>query len=106
MEIPKLNFQKLLKIFLAIFVFGVVFGFIFFPVLLKIVLKYQLQLKPDRRVREQLYLNIPFPLEFNIYVFNLTNPVEVQAGENPIVQEIGPYRFEYIKLYCSFFEIS
>lgn len=101
MEIPKLNFKKLLKIFFSIFVFGVVFGFIVFPVLLKTILKHQLQLKPGRRVREQLYLNIPFPLEFNIYVFNLTNPAEVQAGESPIVQEVGPYRFEY--LYRIFF---
>jgi scavenger receptor class B, member 1 len=37
---------------------------------------------------------IPFPLDFKIYVFNLTNPAEFLSGGKPRVKEIGPYWFE------------
>jgi len=37
---------------------------------------------------------LPVPLNFNVYLFNVTNPDEVQNGANPVVQEIGPYVYE------------
>jgi hypothetical protein len=37
---------------------------------------------------------LPVALNFNIYLFNVTNPDDVQNGANPVVQEIGPYVYE------------
>lgn len=36
----------------------------------------------------------PFPLKFNVYIFAINNPEEVQNGGNPVVREIGPYVYE------------
>ncbi|XP_026572913.1 lysosome membrane protein 2 [Pseudonaja textilis] len=35
----------------------------------------------------------PIPLLLQVYFFNLTNPLEVLQGENPIVKEVGPYTY-------------
>jgi len=42
----------------------------------------------------EIWRKLPLPLSFNIYVFNVTNPDEVQNGSNPVVQEVGPYVYE------------
>lgn len=34
---------------------------------------------------------IPQPLEFKVYIFNVTNVDEIQKGMQPKVEEIGPY---------------
>lgn len=47
-------------------------------------------LAPGTEIRE-MFLNIPFSLEFRIYMFNVTNPMEIQSGAKPIVKEVGPY---------------
>lgn len=41
-----------------------------------------------------MYLKVPFPLDFKIYMFNVTNYREVTNGAKPIVNEVGPYVFE------------
>lgn len=41
-----------------------------------------------------MWQKIPFALDFKVYIFNYTNPDEVQKGGIPIVKEIGPYHFE------------
>ncbi|XP_053689569.1 sensory neuron membrane protein 2 isoform X2 [Sabethes cyaneus] len=39
---------------------------------------------------------LPQPLDFKVYIFNVTNPYEVQMGRRPRVVEIGPYvYFQY-----------
>lgn len=40
------------------------------------------------------WVELPQPMHFMSYVFNLTNPDEVLKGEKPIVQEIGPYIYK------------
>jgi len=37
---------------------------------------------------------MPFPMDFRIYVFNVTNMQEVNSGDTPMLDEIGPYYFE------------
>nr|QMS80369.1 sensory neuron membrane protein [Histia rhodope] len=37
---------------------------------------------------------LPMPLNFKIYVFNVTNVEEVNAGANPKLVEIGPYVYK------------
>lgn len=41
-----------------------------------------------------MWEKFPIALNFSIYVFNLTNPDEVQNGGKPHVQEVGPFVFE------------
>lgn len=43
-----------------------------------------------------MYLRPPFPIEFKVYFFNVTNPEDVEKGSKPIVQEVGPYVFEWV----------
>lgn len=55
------------------------------------------QLKLSGGLVRKMYLNIPFPLSFKIYIFNITNKEEVQAGGKPHFQQIGPYVFHEFK---------
>lgn len=50
-------------------------------------------LTPKTQIRE-MWTNIPFALDFKVYLFNITNPDEITKGGKPIVQEVGPYFFE------------
>ncbi|XP_063914720.1 sensory neuron membrane protein 1-like [Zophobas morio] len=43
------------------------------------------------------YLKLPIPLDFRIYFFNVTNPLQVQEGQKPILQEVGPYCYDAYK---------
>ncbi|KAL5282467.1 CD36 family protein [Megaselia abdita] len=42
----------------------------------------------------QRFVNLPQPIQFNVYIFNLSNPVQVQQGDLPLVKEIGPYVYK------------
>ncbi|CAG9819911.1 unnamed protein product [Phaedon cochleariae] len=44
-----------------------------------------------------IYLKIPFPLDFKIFFFNVSNPMEVQNGAKPVLKEIGPYCYDEYK---------
>lgn len=37
------------------------------------------------------FVKLPQPLNFKVYIFNVTNPDRIQQGAIPIVEEIGPY---------------
>lgn len=37
------------------------------------------------------WVELPQPLEFKVFIFNVTNVEEVQRGGLPKVEEIGPY---------------
>lgn len=39
------------------------------------------------------WLEMPVPMEFRIYIFEVTNPAQVLRGQNPLVKERGPYFF-------------
>lgn len=55
----------------------------------------QLRVTPGTMTRS-IYEAIPFALDFRVYILNITNPDEVTAGGKPILEEIGPYHFEYV----------
>lgn len=119
MQLKERNWKKTLKWCIGIFIFGIMFGWILFPSLLKKAIRsvsffflreicfwvgnfwqkilFQIfqntALKPNSRIRG-MWTNIPFPLDFRVYLFNVTNPNEVMQGRKPKVQEIGPYFFQ------------
>lgn len=41
----------------------------------------------------KMYTDLPFPLISKVYLFNVTNPHEVQNGAIPEVNEVGPFVF-------------
>lgn len=41
------------------------------------------------------WVNVPQPLEFKVYIFNVTNSRDIENGALPIVEEIGPYVYKY-----------
>lgn len=41
------------------------------------------------------WVDIPQPLHFKVYIFNVTNPDEVLEGAIPKVEEIGPYIYRW-----------
>lgn len=89
----KFNYKVLIILFACLFTVGLLFGFLGFPKLIEYVVSKNVRLFPGTATRD-MYLKIPFPLTFNIYLFNLTNPDDVQNGKKPIVHEVGPYVFE------------
>lgn len=42
------------------------------------------------------FVDIPQPLLFKVFIFNVTNPNEVIEGGVPKVKEIGPYIYRYV----------
>ncbi|XP_058792641.1 sensory neuron membrane protein 1-like [Phymastichus coffea] len=53
----------------------------------------QVALKKGWRMRD-LWTKLPFPLHFNFYFFNVTNPDEIDKGEKPILREVGPFSYD------------
>ncbi|KAK9875891.1 hypothetical protein WA026_009678 [Henosepilachna vigintioctopunctata] len=39
----------------------------------------------------KMFIKVPFGLDIKIYLFNVTNPMQVQKGEKPNLVEIGPF---------------
>ncbi|CAH2982872.1 unnamed protein product [Chilo suppressalis] len=74
-------------------VFGVLFGWVMFPAILKSQIKKEMALSKKTDTRA-MWERIPFAMNFKVYMFNYTNPEEVQNGGIPIVKEIGPYHFD------------
>lgn len=42
----------------------------------------------------EMYMKAPFPMEFHIHIFNITNPDEVMRGEKPHLKDVGPYVYK------------
>nr|QGW45470.1 sensory neuron membrane protein 1d [Bradysia odoriphaga] len=89
----EINFKKYSAIFGGVFLFGILFGYVLFPSLFKGLIAKKIGLKPGTEIRE-LYTKVPFPIDFRMYIFNITNKDEVTKGAKPMLQEIGPYYFE------------
>lgn len=50
-------------------------------------------MKPGTEIRD-MWSVVPFPLDFKVYMFNITNPDEIKEGKKPRVQEVGPFFYE------------
>lgn len=53
----------------------------------------QIALRPGSEVRG-LWSKLPWPLDFKIYLFNVTNAEEIEEGKKPKLQEVGPFFYE------------
>lgn len=49
-----------------------------------------MQIKRDTEQYDR-WKEIPQPVDFKVYIFNVTNVEEIQKGFQPRVEEIGPY---------------
>lgn len=92
-NLASLNHEKYGKISIAMVLASILWSMILYPKILRAVVRMQSALKPGARNRERVYMNIPFELDYRLYLFNITNPNEVMQGETPIVDEVGPYMF-------------
>ncbi|XP_049795759.1 sensory neuron membrane protein 1-like [Schistocerca nitens] len=80
----------------GVFFMAVVAGWYGMPKLISSQIASGLALKKGSDIR-QMWSNFSDPIDFRVYVLNLTNPEAVHRGEKPIVQEIGPYFYEEYK---------
>ncbi|KAM0730087.1 Sensory neuron membrane protein 1 [Formica fusca] len=80
----------------VMFVFGII-TWCGFPSLIRSQIKKAIALKPGSEIRE-MWSNFPLPLDFKIYMFNITNPDEIAQGQKPIVQEVGPFFYDEYKV--------
>nr|AIU56857.1 sensory neuron membrane protein 1 [Microplitis mediator] len=77
----------------SVFTLGIIIGYAFFPPFLKSQIKKGIQLVDGSDMKE-MWVKVPFPLDFRIYLFNITNANEIKAGAKPIVQQVGPFFYE------------
>nr|ALR72543.1 sensory neuron membrane protein SNMP1b [Colaphellus bowringi] len=92
MRLPlKLGVAGFLLILLSVIV-----GFIALNPIVRFGIRQQTALKRKSEIRN-IYLKLPFPLDFRVYFFNISNPMEVQKGATPILTEIGPYCYDEFK---------
>lgn len=40
------------------------------------------------------WAKVPFPIDFKVYFFEITNPDQFIAGEKAILNQVGPYIYE------------
>ncbi|KAJ8922400.1 hypothetical protein NQ315_004345 [Exocentrus adspersus] len=44
-----------------------------------------------------LFMEVPFPFTFKIYIFDVQNPEGILQGQKPVVKEAGPYIYKVYK---------
>ncbi|XP_076661699.1 sensory neuron membrane protein 1 isoform X2 [Halictus rubicundus] len=81
----------------SMFSFGLFFLTFTFPVILRSQVKKQISLGKQGSKMREIWSNLPVPMEFRVHLFNVTNPVEITAGQTPILQEVGPYHYDQYK---------
>ncbi|XP_070499103.1 sensory neuron membrane protein 2 isoform X1 [Chironomus tepperi] len=69
---------------------GLILGYLVFPPIVTKTIIESVQIVKDTEQYDR-WREVPQPLEFKVYIFNVTNPLEVQQGGTPRVEEIGPY---------------
>lgn len=84
---------KLAVASVSAFIFIIIFGCFAFPALMKFGIKHQMTLTKGNELRD-MWSNLPFSIDFKIYLFNVTNARDVENGDLPMLDEIGPFVFE------------
>ncbi|XP_077302560.1 sensory neuron membrane protein 2 [Arctopsyche grandis] len=87
---------------LVVAVLGIVLGWAVYPVIVDDNIIKTVVLEEGSEAYER-WEEVPFPLDFKVYIFNITNKDEVIAGKKPNLTEIGPYVY---KQYRKKFDIS
>ncbi|KAJ9584878.1 hypothetical protein L9F63_020778 [Diploptera punctata] len=77
----------------VVFVAGVALGWFGFPVIILREVRNGVVLANDSEAFER-WRKLPIPIQYKVYLFNVTNPDDVMQGANPIVQEVGPYHYD------------
>lgn len=62
------------------------------PSVVKIAIRERFALVPESELYQR-WVQLPVPLKFKIYLFEVVNPNDVLRGQAPIVRERGPYFF-------------
>ncbi|KAK6621164.1 hypothetical protein RUM43_011470 [Polyplax serrata] len=75
---------------------SIAFGWGIFPWFVKLQIGKIKGLSPGTESRD-FWEKIPFAFDFKIYLFNVTNYLEVQKGGVPQLEEIGPYYYAEYK---------
>lgn len=86
------NYKKCLIISILLIFFGTICNFYIGPKILEIIVKFLFVSKPGHFVRLKHEAKQRFT--YKLYLWNVTNPTEVTAGEEkPNLQQVGPYVF-------------
>ncbi|XP_071446190.1 sensory neuron membrane protein 1 [Hetaerina americana] len=76
-----------------ILIAGCVLGFVVFPNLIQKTVAENVLLKEGSQSWD-LWKKLPIPLRFEVYFFNVSNVKDINNGQMPLVQEIGPYVYQ------------
>ncbi|KAJ8668140.1 hypothetical protein QAD02_009803 [Eretmocerus hayati] len=77
----------------GIFIYSILFGTVILPFFLDIGVRQQVALNNGTKTRA-MWGKFPFAITQRIWIFNVTNPDEIEKGEKPIVQEVGPFVYD------------
>uniref|UniRef100_A0A1L8DJS2 Sensory neuron membrane protein 2 n=1 Tax=Nyssomyia neivai TaxID=330878 RepID=A0A1L8DJS2_9DIPT len=76
----------------VLFLLGVILGWAVFPPLVRQQIIDNVVLDREGTEQWDRFVELPQPLLFKVYIFNVTNPDEVINNQAlPVVEEIGPY---------------
>ncbi|KAK4872735.1 hypothetical protein RN001_014764 [Aquatica leii] len=82
-----------LVIGLIVLLVGILMVTVIFPNLIEKEVVSNVELK-DGTLQWYRFREIPFPFNFNVYLFAITNKDEVLAGKKPQVREVGPFVYK------------
>ncbi|CAG7833577.1 unnamed protein product [Allacma fusca] len=77
---------------LTFLVLAVLMGWVIVPKIIEDQIYKQVQLRNGTEVWDK-WSDIPIPVYLKFYIFNVTNPLEVERGEKPRLQQVGPYSY-------------
>nr|QRF70963.1 sensory neuron membrane protein [Semiothisa cinerearia] len=78
---------------LAFLILAIVLAVWGFPKIVNKQIQKNVQLESSSQMFDK-WLKMPMPMDFKVYLFNVTNTDEVNEGEKPKLQEIGPYVYK------------